>query len=76
MDCAGGEPVFDLGDNNNSFNWIVELTLNKMNSPDNACQPSTVYLWSLHWSVMSITSIGSAGRGRTLVKRLRILWHT
>ena len=26
--------------------------------PDNACDPATVYVWALHWSVMSITSIG------------------
>ena len=53
--------MFDLGDNNVAYNWIIDLTFSKPNSPDNACQAITLYLWSLHWSVVSITSIGSPG---------------
>ena len=39
-----------------NHNWIV--TAYKAPSPDNMCEPFAVYIWSLHWSVMTITSIG------------------
>jgi hypothetical protein len=39
-----------------NHNWIV--TAQKDGSPDDICDPFVVYMWSLHWSIMSITSIG------------------
>ena len=39
-----------------NHNWI--LTAHKSPSPDNMCEPFAVYIWSLHWSIMTITSIG------------------
>ena len=39
-----------------NHNWIAAAV--KDGSPDSMCDPVAVYLWSLHWSVMTITSIG------------------
>lgn len=48
---------YDVGEGYISTSWIIQLHEAK-DSPDDPCDPFTVYLWSLHWSVMSITSIG------------------
>ena len=40
-----------------SFTWIEHVHSGKMSS-DDPCSSLVLYLWSLHWSVMSITSIG------------------
>merc|ERR1719352_480183 len=37
--------------------WIIAI-YNGKSSPIEPCNPYVLYLWSLHWSVMSITSIG------------------
>ena len=65
MDCSLGYPVTTAtsvgtalpdGSMDMNHNWI--LTAHKSPSPDNMCEPFAVYIWSLHWSVMTITSIG------------------
>merc|ERR1719160_1148872 len=64
MDCRLGYGIFtpdhvitaDGSVMDNNHNWIV--TAQKDESPDNICDPFVVYMWSLHWSVMTITSIG------------------
>mmetsp|Transcript_38396 Transcript_38396/g.123462 ORF Transcript_38396/g.123462 Transcript_38396/m.123462 type:complete len:713 (+) Transcript_38396:121-2259(+) len=38
--------------------WVTTLFLGGKHSPDNPCVPWHVYIASLHWSVMTITSIG------------------
>jgi hypothetical protein len=65
MDCELGYPVITAssegtaypdGSMDMNYNWIVSAQ--KDGSPDNMCDPFAVYLWSLHYSVMTITSIG------------------
>jgi hypothetical protein len=64
MDCSSGYPEFEKDSGikgtplNDVHNWIVALSEGKSDSPDNACYPFTVYVWALHWAVMSVTSIG------------------
>jgi hypothetical protein len=66
MDCSEGYPVIKEdtkgtggwpdGSIDNNWNWIVASY--KGPSPDNMCDPFTVYIWALHFSVKTITSIG------------------
>jgi len=49
--------VVDPGLEGIHTSWIVQL-YNAKTSIDSPCDPFVVYIWSLHWSVMTITSIG------------------
>jgi hypothetical protein len=62
MECPDGQygdPVIttSVSAPDDAANWISSLYDGK-SSPDTPCDPFTIYMWSLHWSVMSITSIG------------------
>lgn len=54
----GGRPLRDFGDPG-SVSWVTALYgADGKTSPDDPCRPSRIYAASLHWSVMTITSIG------------------
>lgn len=52
LSCVAGQPQFD--DDVKGQSWIT----GKSWAPDNPCKPIDVYVASLHFAVMTITSIG------------------
>lgn len=53
-----GQPVFETSPGHVGKSWVVVLFDGGKLSPDNPCDPWAVYAASLHFSVMSLTSIG------------------
>jgi hypothetical protein len=65
MDCTEGYPILKssskdtvLPDDSMDANWNWIAASYKAPSPDNMCDPWIVYIWALHFSVKTITSIG------------------
>ena len=61
QDCSEGyanvtfdssDTVMPDGSMDKNHNWIVAAY--KSPSPDNMCEPFTVYLWAMHWSVIAV----------------------
>lgn len=51
LDLPNGLPLHEIS-------WVTTLFLGGKDTPDSPCDPVDVYAASLHWSVMTITSIG------------------
>ena len=63
MTCSQGaepKPIFDLSEEKTGISWVVILYHpdTGKHSPDNPCAPLAIYASALHWSLMTVTSIG------------------